>query len=101
MFIKIIQHFGIETEVAQHLADSYGDRAWAVASMASETGKRWPVFGKRISNGYPYIEAEVRYAVRNEYACTAVVSLYRIYFYPLFLYISCRTCLLEELAWQC
>lgn len=72
MFIKIIQHFGIETEVAQHLSDSYGDRAWGVAAEARLTGLRWPIFGKRLSNNYPYIEAEVRYAVKREYACTVV-----------------------------
>ncbi|KAJ3035348.1 mitochondrial glycerol-3-phosphate dehydrogenase [Rhizophlyctis rosea] len=72
MFVRLIQHFGLETEVAQHLCDSYGDRAWAVASMATLTHKRWPVYGKRLSFAYPYIEAEVRYAVRREYACTVV-----------------------------
>ncbi|KAF9370911.1 mitochondrial glycerol-3-phosphate dehydrogenase [Mortierella sp. AD011] len=72
MFIRLIQQFGLETEIAQHLANSYGDRAWAVASLAQSTGKRWPVFGRRISPQYPYVEAEVRYAVRREYACTAV-----------------------------
>ncbi|KAJ3325518.1 mitochondrial glycerol-3-phosphate dehydrogenase [Blyttiomyces sp. JEL0837] len=77
MFIKLIQHFGIETEVAQHLSESYGDRAWAVAAMAALTGHRWPIFGRRIAAGYPYIEAEVRYAVRREYACTAVDVLAR------------------------
>lgn len=66
--------FFTKHQVAQHLANSYGDRAWAVASLAQATGKRWPVFGKRLSSYYPYIEAEVRYAVRREYACTAVVS---------------------------
>ncbi|CAG8437526.1 1712_t:CDS:2 [Acaulospora morrowiae] len=71
-FIKLIQQFGIETEIAQHLARSYGDRAWAVAALSKPTGKRWPVFGQRISPSYPYIEAEVRYAVRREYACTLV-----------------------------
>lgn len=77
MFIRLIQQFGLETEIAQHLANSYGDRAWAVASLAHSTGKRWPVFGRRISAQYPYIEAEVRYAVRREYACTAVDVLAR------------------------
>ncbi|KAG2176604.1 hypothetical protein INT44_007268 [Umbelopsis vinacea] len=72
MFIKLIQHFGMETEVAQHLANSYGDRAWAVGTMADATHQRWPVFGKRLSPQYPYIEAEVRYAVRREYAETVV-----------------------------
>ncbi|KAG0096238.1 mitochondrial glycerol-3-phosphate dehydrogenase [Podila epicladia] len=77
MFIRLIQQFGLETEIAQHLANSYGDRAWAVASLAKSTGKRWPVFGRRISAQYPYIEAEVRYAVRREYACSAVDVLAR------------------------
>ncbi|KAG5462760.1 MAG: putative glycerol-3-phosphate dehydrogenase, partial [Olpidium bornovanus] len=83
MFIKLIQQYGLETEasaislsadlaVAKHLAESYGDRAWAVAALAQETGKRWPVFGKRLAVGYPYIEAEIRYACRKEYAETAV-----------------------------
>ncbi|ORY99790.1 putative glycerol-3-phosphate dehydrogenase [Lobosporangium transversale] len=77
MFIRLIQQFGLETEIAQHLANSYGDRAWAVASLAQSTGKRWPVFGRRVSPQYPYIEAEIRYAVRREYACTAVDVLAR------------------------
>ncbi|KAF8930546.1 FAD dependent oxidoreductase-domain-containing protein [Dissophora ornata] len=77
MFIRLIQQFGLETEIAQHLANSYGDRAWAVASLAHSTGRRWPVFGRRISGQYPYIEAEIRYAVRREYACTAVDVLAR------------------------
>jgi glycerol-3-phosphate dehydrogenase len=38
MYIKLIQQFGLETEVAKHLAESYGDRAWTVASMADQTG---------------------------------------------------------------
>ncbi|KAI8896025.1 FAD dependent oxidoreductase-domain-containing protein [Globomyces pollinis-pini] len=72
MFIKLIQHFGLETEVAQHLSDNYGDRAWAVASLASQTGARWPIYGTRLAMGYPFIEAEVRYGCQREYACTAV-----------------------------
>jgi len=72
MFIGLIQRFGLETEVAKHLADNYGDRAWAVASMAESPGNRWPLHGIRLNPNYPYIEAEVYYAVRNEYAQTAV-----------------------------
>ena len=75
MFIKLIQHFGLETEVAKHLSDNYGDRAWAVAAVASQTGSRWPIYGVRLAAGYPYLEAEVRYACQREYACTAVVIL--------------------------
>ncbi|KAF8581027.1 DAO-domain-containing protein [Ramaria rubella] len=72
MFIGLIQRYGLETEVAKHLADNYGDRAWTVLSLAKPTGNRWPLHGIRISPSYPFIEAEVRYAVRNEYAQTAV-----------------------------
>lgn len=72
MYIKLIQQFGLETEVAKHLSESYGDRAWTVASMEDTTGRSWPLHGVRLSPLYPYIEAEARYAVRCEYALTAV-----------------------------
>ena len=38
MYIKLIQQFGLETEVAKHLAESYGDQAGTVASMSTPTG---------------------------------------------------------------
>lgn len=87
MYIKLIQQFGLETEVAKHLAESYGDQAWTVASMSDPTGtlifycqvtltdeigQSWPLHGTRLSPLYPYIEAECRYAVRHEYALNAV-----------------------------
>ncbi|KAF8321962.1 FAD dependent oxidoreductase-domain-containing protein [Cantharellus anzutake] len=72
MFIGLVQRYGLETEVAKHLSDNYGDRAWAVASMAESAGRRWPLHGIRLNPNYPYIEAEIYYAVRNEYAQTAV-----------------------------
>lgn len=72
LFINLIQHFGIETEVAKHLTESYGDRAWTVAALSSPSEERWPVRGKRISLLYPFVDGEVRYAVRHEYAQTAV-----------------------------
>jgi len=71
MFIRLVQDIGLESEVAKHLASTYGDRAFSVAKMASLTGKRWPIVGKRVHTEFPYIDAEVRYAVK-EYACTAV-----------------------------
>ena len=76
LFIKLAQNFGMETDVAKHLSQSYGDRAWAVASLASLAGKSWPL-GRRLVPGYHYIEAEVRYVVRNEYALSAVDVLAR------------------------
>lgn len=72
LFINLIQHYGIETEVAKHLTESYGDRAWTVAALCAPTESRFPVRGERISELYPYVDGEVRYAVRHEYAQSAV-----------------------------
>lgn len=77
LFINLIQHFGLETEVAKHLTQSYGDRAWTVAALSAPTEQRFPVRGVRISALYPFIDGEVRYAVRHEYAQTAVDVLAR------------------------
>lgn len=68
MYIKLIQNFGLETDVAKHLSETYGDQAWMVCSMASQTGENWPIHGIRLSPLYPYIEAEAKYACRVEYA---------------------------------
>ena len=46
--------------MAKHLANTYGDRAVKVAKMAQLTGKRWPVVGRKLSEQFPYIEAEVQ-----------------------------------------
>jgi glycerol-3-phosphate dehydrogenase len=71
MYIHLVQDYGIEVDVAQHLASTYGDRAFVVARMCKMTGKRWPIVGHRLHEEYPYLEAEVRYAVR-EYAASAI-----------------------------
>lgn len=76
MYIRLVQDFGLDCEVAQHLAQSYGDRAFPVAKMASLTGKRWPIIGRKIHPEFPYIDAEVRYGVR-EYACSAIDMIAR------------------------
>jgi len=78
LFINLVQHFGIETEVAKHLASDYGDRAWDVAALASPVeNSPFPLRGQRLSPQYPFIDGEVRYAVRSEYAQTAVDVLAR------------------------
>ncbi|CAF1061926.1 unnamed protein product [Adineta ricciae] len=75
-YIRLVQDYGIETEVAVHLSNTYGDQAHKVADLSSLTGKRWPVVGKRLHEEFPYIEAEVIHAVK-EYARTAVDILAR------------------------
>lgn len=71
LFINLIQHYGIETDVAKYLCQAYGDRAWSVAALSSPTEQRFPVRGIKMSELYPYIDGEVRYCVRHEYAQTA------------------------------
>ncbi|KAL9002214.1 MAG: hypothetical protein Q9188_004848 [Gyalolechia gomerana] len=77
LFINLIQHFGLESIVAKHLTESYGDRAWTVAALSAPTEQRYPVRGLKISALYPFIDGEVRYAIRHEYAQTAVDVLAR------------------------
>ena len=60
-YIRIVQDQGVDTQVAIHLAETYGDRAFSVLKMASRTGQRWPVIGKRLHPEFPYIEAEVSF----------------------------------------
>ncbi|KAI4183735.1 MAG: hypothetical protein LQ348_004639 [Seirophora lacunosa] len=77
LFINLIQHFGLESIVAKHLTESYGDRAWTVAALSAPTEQRYPVRGLKISALYPFIDGEIRYSVRHEYAQTAVDVLAR------------------------
>ncbi|KAM0739929.1 hypothetical protein ACQRIT_005113 [Beauveria bassiana] len=77
LFIPLIQYFGVETEVAKHLTESYGDRAWSVAALCKQTTQRFPARGERISQLYPFVDGEVRYACRHEYAQTPVDILAR------------------------
>lgn len=71
LYINLVQHYGLETDVAKYLCQAYGDRAWTVAALSAPTNARFPVRGKKISQLYPYIDGEVRYCVRHEYAQTA------------------------------
>ncbi|KAJ1846804.1 mitochondrial glycerol-3-phosphate dehydrogenase [Coemansia sp. RSA 2708] len=71
MFIKLVQNFGVDLEVARHLAHNYGDRAWAVCALADRTAQL-QALGRRIHPLYPFLDAEVRYAVQYEYALSAV-----------------------------
>ncbi|XP_060724940.1 glycerol-3-phosphate dehydrogenase, mitochondrial isoform X1 [Tachysurus vachellii] len=76
LYIRLVQDYGLENEVAQHLAATYGGRAFEVARMAQVTGKRWPIVGKRLVSEFPYIESEVIYCIK-EYACTAIDMIAR------------------------
>ena len=77
LYIALVQKYGMETDVAKHLCENYGDRAFVVASLAKSTGNRWPQRGSRLIESYPFDEAEIRYAVKYEYAMTATDVLAR------------------------
>jgi glycerol-3-phosphate dehydrogenase len=63
--IQLVQEFGVTTEVAEHLAHTYGIHAFEVLRTGSE-----PRGGKALLSGYPYLEREVEYACRNEMSST-------------------------------
>lgn len=56
----------LEPDIAIHLANSYGDRVDAVIDVENKTRRA------RLIDGFPYIEAEVIYAVNHEYALHAI-----------------------------
>jgi glycerol-3-phosphate dehydrogenase len=62
---------GLEPDIAEHLHWTYGDRAEQVAALARSG------FAPRLAPGYPYIEAEVLWATRHEWALSAEDCLYR------------------------
>jgi len=67
--IRLVQQAGCRAETAEHLSKTYGGRSWDVLELAKPTGRAYPNVGVPLAEGYPYIEAEVRYAAR-EYAVT-------------------------------
>ena len=65
----ILQEYNesISPSTASHLARAYGGNAKSVLLTAAADGQ--PPSHSQLVPGYPYIEAEVIYAVRHEYAC--------------------------------
>nr|CDS16931.1 glycerol 3 phosphate dehydrogenase [Echinococcus granulosus] len=76
LFIQLSQEYGIDRDVAIHLASTYGGHAVKVAQQAKLTGRRYPLAGRRLHPNFPIIEAEVTEACR-EYACNAIDFLAR------------------------
>ena len=72
--VTLRESYGLDKDVAQHLARNYGTRALQVAQMAS----RDPRLARRLAGSrYPVLAAEVAFAVEQEYAQTAVDVLAR------------------------
>lgn len=61
----LVKKYGLENDIALHLARSYGDHAHLVLGLENASHR------SRLVEGFPYIEAEVIYGVTNEYALHA------------------------------
>ncbi|CAN6649325.1 hypothetical protein TRVA0_023S01926 [Trichomonascus vanleenenianus] len=79
-YVELIQQFNLDPAVAKHLSENYGTRAFTVAELSSnETGQgtseapyATATRGKRILSPYPFVDGELYYAMKYEYATTAV-----------------------------
>lgn len=56
------QTYGFDADVAHHLHHAFGDQAVRIARLATSG------FGARLHARHPYLEAEVLYAARHEFA---------------------------------
>ncbi|KAJ6784558.1 hypothetical protein PWT90_10828 [Aphanocladium album] len=61
---ELAESQSVDADIAHHLATNYGDRAWELLSTA-------PSGATRLLPSHPFTDAEVRYGVRAEAACTA------------------------------
>lgn len=68
---QLMEQWGMDRDVANHLANAYGGKALAVAALAKEG------YGQRLVPEHPYLEAEVIYVVQNELAVSVVDVLAR------------------------
>lgn len=62
----------LDADVAAHLATNYGDRAWDVVSSTAS-----PTATARLVPAFPFVEGEIRHAIRAESAETATDVLAR------------------------
>ncbi len=63
---KIRVEFGFDEDICQHLASKYGSRATVPATLAAGN----PELAERILPNFPFLKAEIVYAVREEMAMT-------------------------------
>lgn len=80
-YVDLIREFKIEPEVARHLSDNYGMRAFDVARLCAPTAidSSGTVVQRdaRLSPLYPFLDGEVLYAIKYEYATTVMDVLAR------------------------
>jgi len=63
--------YKIDKSIAKHLIQTYGDLAFEVAKIAKDG------YNEKIVDGYPYIEAEIVWAIKNEMSQTLIDLLSR------------------------
>lgn len=63
---KLRTEFGFDQDICQHLASKYGGRAKVPAALAAGH----PELSERILPNFPFLKAEIVYAVREEMALT-------------------------------
>ena len=66
--ITLRRDYGLAKDVSRHLTSNYGTRALQVAEVAKAGA---PALGARLSPRFPFIYAEVAFAVQHEYAVHA------------------------------
>ncbi len=70
---KLCEMYGLEKDIALNLSQSYGGKAEEVIKLSQSLKDGT----KRLVEGYPYLQGEIAYGVRNEMACTALDILHR------------------------
>jgi len=74
LYVQLVQNYGVSEKVAKHLVHTYGACAFAICELAKPSAGKAGVptmggnVGRLISEGYPYLESEIEYAVKHEYA---------------------------------
>jgi len=76
---ELSTHYHIPYDVAHHLNEAYGDHAEFVLQLAEETDSKVRLIPieKGVKRPHPYLEAEVIYTIRNEYALHPIDFLER------------------------
>lgn len=90
LYIHLAQKYNIDPQIAKHLSDNYGTRAYTIAeTLAAERAKimtpeykkthslATSTVGSQLAAPYPFLAEEIDYAVKYEYATTAVDFLAR------------------------
>jgi len=70
LYVQLVQKYAISEAVAKHLCKTYGAAAFAVCEQKS-VGKGIKPVNTPLIEGFPFLEAEVRYACEHEYVVTA------------------------------